>query len=66
MKENLTRRQWLNTGATILGGSILGSVAGVSPLKAATKSLPSAPIRMMFNENPYGPSQVARRAMRKA
>ena len=66
MKENITRREWLNTGATILSGSILGSVAGVSPLKAATKSLPNAPIRMMFNENPYGPSQVARKAMRKA
>lgn len=63
MNQGISRRDWLNTSATILGGSILGSVAGVNPLKAAASN---EPVRMMFNENPYGPSQVARRAMRKA
>ncbi len=60
----MTRRDWLNTGATILGGSILGSMAGVNPLNAAPTT--NGPVRMMYNENPYGPSQIARRAMRKA
>jgi|TARA_Y100000031_G_scaffold119765_2_gene133583 histidinol-phosphate aminotransferase len=66
MKQNMTRRDWLNKSATVLGGSLLGSMAGISPLKAAPIPSSNAPVRMMFNENPYGPSQVARRAMRKA
>ena len=66
MTTNLTRRQLINKGTTIIGGSILGSMVGIKPLYAASGVLPSTPIRMMFNENPYGPSQIARKAMRKA
>ena len=67
MNKGMTRREWINRSATVLGGSLLGAVAGVQSLNAAsTATLLDKPVRMMFNENPYGPSQIARRAMRKA
>ena len=67
MNKGMTRREWINRSATVFGGSLLGAVAGVQSLNAAsTATLLDKPVRMMFNENPYGPSQIARRAMRKA
>jgi len=67
MNNKITRRDWLNRSATILGGSFISTLSGYSPLSAnASPSLNKSPVRMMFNENPDGPSQVARRAMRKA
>ena len=67
MNKGMTRREWINRSATVFGGSLLGAVAGVQSLNAAsTTTLLDKPVRMMFNENPYGPSQIARRAMRKA
>ena len=64
MKNKISRREWINRSATVIGGSVIGSMVGLSPLKGA--SLSKEPIRMMFNENPYGPSDIAKRAMRKA
>jgi len=65
MKKEMTRRDWLNKSAAVLGGSILGSMGGYNPLfGAAPNRSANEPVRMMYNENPYGPSQVARRAMR--
>ena len=67
MNKGMTRREWINRSATVFGGSLLGAVAGVQSLNAAsTTTLLDKPVRMMFNENPYGPSQIARTAMRKA
>jgi len=68
MNNNITRRDWLNKSAAVLGSSFVGAIAGFNPLLGNTKVLTvvNTPIRMMFNENPYGPSQVARKAMRKA
>ncbi len=68
MNNNITRRDWLNKSATVLGSSFVGAIAGFNPLLGNTKvsTVVNTPIRMMFNENPYGPSQVARKAMRKA
>ena len=67
MKNEITRRDWLNRSATVLGGSFIGAMTGINPLSGASaRPSASVPVRMMFNENPYGPSQVARRAMRKA
>ncbi|MDP6261920.1 MAG: aminotransferase, partial [Candidatus Marinimicrobia bacterium] len=67
MNNEITRRDWLNRSATILGGSFLSTLTGNNPLFANDSSgSKNLPIRMMFNENPYGPSQVARKAMRKA
>ena len=64
MKKNISRREWINKSATVIGGSFLGSMIGFSPLKGAP--LLKEPVRMMYNENPYGPSDVAKRAMRRA
>ena len=64
MKNNISRREWINRSATVIGGSVIGSMIGLSPLKGT--SLSKDPVRMMFNENPYGPSDIAKRAMRKA
>ena len=64
MKKNISRREWINKSATVIGGSFLGSMIGFSPLKGTT--LLKEPVRMMYNENPYGPSDVAKRAMQKA
>lgn len=68
MNKNITRRDWLNKSAAVLGSSFVGAIAGFNPLLGNTKvsTVVNTPIRMMFNENPYGPSQVARKAMRKA
>ena len=67
MNKGMTRREWINRSATVFGGSLLGAVAGVKSLSAAsTTARLDKSVRMMFNENPYGPSQIARRAMRKA
>ena len=67
MNKEMTRRDWINRSGVIIGSSILGTSFGINTLKAATSNSKSnQPVRMMFNENPYGPSQVARRAMRKA
>ncbi|MEA1882802.1 MAG: aminotransferase class I/II-fold pyridoxal phosphate-dependent enzyme [Candidatus Marinimicrobia bacterium] len=67
MKKEMTRRDWLNRSVTALGGSFIGAMAGINPLAgASTKPSANEPVRMMFNENPYGPSHIARRAMRKA
>ena len=67
MKKQMTRRDWMNRTGIMLGSSILGASVGINTLKAATNnSISNQPVRMMFNENPYGPSQVARKAMRKA
>ena len=68
MNNNITRRDWLNKSAAVLGSSFVGAIAGFNPLLGNTKvsTVVNTPIRMMFNENPYGPSQVARKAMRKA
>nr|MCS5622946.1 aminotransferase class I/II-fold pyridoxal phosphate-dependent enzyme [Candidatus Neomarinimicrobiota bacterium] len=67
MNKHITRRDWLNRSATVLGGTLLGSVTGYNPLYSTPISRSTnEPIRMMYNENPYGPSQIARKAMRKA
>ena len=67
MKKEITRRDWLNRSSLLLGSSFLGASVGINTLKAAVnRPISNEPVRMMFNENPYGPSQVARRAMRKA
>ena len=67
MNKGMTRREWINRSAKLFSGSVFGAVAGIHSINATTiNSLSNEPVRMMFNENPYGPSQIARRAMRKA
>ncbi|MFT4046232.1 MAG: histidinol-phosphate transaminase [Solimonas sp.] len=52
----LTRRQWLGFGAALAAGFALPSAAETPPARA----------RLSLNENPYGPSPLALRAIREA
>jgi len=65
MTKVLTRRDWLRRSGLMLGGTVLvGPGVMASPTPTARRN--RAPIRMMFNENPYGPSRTARMAMTRA
>ena len=65
MADNITRRDWL-AGTTAIAGSVILSKTAAS---AQTVSLLNVnptqenPLRMGFNENPYGQSEKARKAM---
>jgi histidinol-phosphate aminotransferase len=65
------RRQWLKT-ATLAGGlTLLNGFGGIQALTAEerTKFNPrklSKPIRLSSNENPYGPSERVRNAVKRA
>lgn len=60
------RRMWLKQSGLALAGLTLGSKS----IKALGKTLDSTPpddiIRLTSNENPYGPSPMARKAMNNA
>ncbi len=69
---NLTRRQVLLGGTAIVGASlapVIQSTNGspilrlVSSARAAVNPTPDNPIRLSANENPYGPSRVALKAI---
>ena len=63
MKNNISRKSFLKQGATLFGGALIAPYTSLSALSSeAQKEL----IRMMYNENPYGPSRIAKRAMQKA
>ena len=65
MTKVLTRRDWLRQSGVILGGTALvgpGVMASTTPTARRNR----APIRMMYNENPYGPSRTARMTMTRA
>jgi histidinol-phosphate aminotransferase len=67
MAASLTRREMLFRGSVALGGVILvGRVGNSGETISEIEAPASEPLRMMWNENPYGPSEVARTAMTKA
>ncbi len=67
MSSQLTRRQWLSRSGSALGGILLASNGLSMTGSGSRSSFPSgSPVRMMFNENPYGPSPAARKAMTEA
>jgi len=67
MSKKMTRRQWLSQSGIALGGAALASCWSVSHASCVSEQEAShAPLRMMYNENPYGPSETARKAMREA
>ena len=67
MTASLTRRQMLFHSSVALGGVILaGRVGSAGEVILETDASPGEALRMMWNENPYGPSEVARAAMTKA
>lgn len=65
MSEPMNRRQWLLRSGGALSGAFLASYAGID-FSPGAEIVKSTPVRMMFNENPYGPSQTARKAMIRA
>ncbi len=67
MSNTMTRRQWLVRSSAALGGAILAGYGCTHREFIARESEGFlSPIRMMYNENPYGPSEVARKAMIEA
>ncbi|MBW2493195.1 MAG: aminotransferase class I/II-fold pyridoxal phosphate-dependent enzyme [Deltaproteobacteria bacterium] len=67
MAASLTRRQMLLRSGLALGGAILAvRVGNDGKLILEAEASSREALRMMWNENPYGPSEVARAAMEKA
>jgi len=67
MAASLTRRQMLFRSSAAIGGVILaGRVGNADQMISETQVSSGELLRMMWNENPYGPSEVARAAMNKA
>jgi histidinol-phosphate aminotransferase len=67
MSNTMTRRQWLSrTGCTLGGAAMAGYMGTGLAFCKPDNQVSSTPIRMMYNENPYGPSEIARQAMLKA
>lgn len=65
--NRMSRRQWLSRTGCALGGTVMGGYFAKSFASSAPgDQAPPAPVRMMYNENPYGPSEMAQKAMVKA
>ncbi|MCA9744057.1 MAG: histidinol-phosphate aminotransferase family protein [Deferribacteres bacterium] len=62
MTTKISRRQWLIRSSAALAGTMLAGYAKAGRALAMPRYA-GAPIRMMYNENPFGPSEVARQAM---
>ena len=63
MKNSISRKSFIRQSATLFGGALVAPYASLSAFSANKER---RLIRMMYNENPYGPSQIAQRAMQKA
>ena len=67
MAASLTRRQVLFHSSVAFGGVILaGRIGNVGQMISEAEASSGEALRMMWNENPYGPSEAARAAMTKA
>jgi len=67
MSESMTRRQMLLRSSAAFGGAILAGCAGTAgKMIPETARNSGTAVRMMFNENPYGPSETAQAAMTMA
>lgn len=64
MPKEMNRRQWLLRSGGALSGTFLASYGNMDIFHE--EAAKSSPVRMMFNENPYGPSPTARKAMIRA
>ncbi len=61
------RRNWLKqTGFALAGLTLLSDSLYASPGYSLKRNSPGGPIRLSSNENPYGPSPMARKAMTDA
>jgi histidinol-phosphate aminotransferase len=64
---NTNRRTWLKQSSLALAGlTLLNDSIYASPVFDAQKTLPETIIRLSSNENPYGPSPMAHKAMAAA
>jgi len=63
MKNSISRKSFLKKSATLFGGAM---VAPYTSLSSISFKKERKLIRMMYNENPYGPSRIAKIAMQKA
>jgi len=67
MSAWLTRRQMLLRSSVALGGVILAArIGNDGEMVSESEASSGEALRMMWNENPYGPSKVARMAMSNA
>ena len=63
MKNNISRKSFLRKGTALFGGALVAPYTSLTPFILEGQR---EPIRMMYNENPYGPSRIAKKAMQKA
>lgn len=69
MPADLSRRDWLRASGLLTGSLLLGAAPAAELLAAPAPPRakdPAAPVRLNGNENPWGPSDKARQAMRAA
>ncbi|MEQ8407890.1 MAG: histidinol-phosphate transaminase [Gammaproteobacteria bacterium] len=71
MNKMLNRRKFLFGGATLAGAGVLDSIPGAPSIRLLNSAIaqvkrPSHIIRASSNENPYGPSRVALKAVHRA
>lgn len=63
----MSRRQWFRrSGAAAAGLALAPQLAGAATPLSAPPRVANGPIRLSSNENPYGPSAAARKAMQAA
>jgi histidinol-phosphate aminotransferase len=64
MTKQITRRNWLQTSTAALGWMLAGApTPGVSTAAFEPAEKRRGPVRLCYNENPYGPSPKATAAM---
>ena len=56
MKKSITRKSFLRQGTALFGGALIAPYTSLTPFISESQR---DPIRMMYNENPYGPSRIA-------
>ncbi|WP_400191639.1 pyridoxal phosphate-dependent aminotransferase [Hymenobacter sp. B81] len=68
MSHAISRRAWLRSSGLLAAGALLSPAAQALAPAAALLGRPAAPtlIKLSGNENPWGPSDKARQAMRAA
>ncbi len=63
MNNNISRKSFLRQGSALFGGALIAPYTSLTPLISQAQR---EPIRMMYNENPYGPSRIAKKAIAKS
>ncbi|MDJ1466256.1 histidinol-phosphate transaminase [Cytophagaceae bacterium DM2B3-1] len=69
LTSSINRRQWLKLGAMFTTGAALGTslnASGMSQRKKFLADIPAIKARLSANENPFGPSEKAKKALMQA